>query len=249
MRRGRTSPSAQSATYETPKYGKGNALYEAYPMEELRQMHLKTPLLVLFSACLSFAASNKISPDLRKLPSAPADVLIQFATTPAARHHERIATKGGRLKHNFAELMNAAAYTVSSATLEELAADPDVLYISPDRKVKATLDYANPATGAGRAFQYGYSGAGITVAVIDSGVNDSIADLQGQRGSRVLYSQSFVPNDRNTQDLYGHGTHVAGIIAGNAALSSGAGYSRFFSGNCTWSKYHQFPRPGCERSR
>src|SRR5207302_11199236 len=68
-------------------------------------------------------------------------------------------------------------------------------------------------------------GTGIGIAVIDSGVYQH-DDLQSadMKSSRVVYSESFVPGDPSTNDAYGHGTHVAGILAGNGHDSAG----RFF---------------------
>src|SRR5208337_2020885 len=48
--------------------------------------------------------------------------------------------------------------------------------------------------------------------------------------SRVVWNQSFVSGNASAADQYGHGTHVAGLIAGNGASSTGSKYSRTFEG-------------------
>jgi serine protease AprX len=83
-----------------------------------------------------------------------------------------------------------------------------------------SADNFGPATGGDLALRYGYEGRGVTVAVIDSGIADH-ADLRDAATGllRVLYHESFVPRDSGNgkNDRYGHGTHVAGIVAGNGA--------------------------------
>jgi len=69
---------------------------------------------------------------------------------------------------------------VSVKALKELASDDEVVRISPDRPVKALLDYAAPTVGADLAWQSGWDGSGIGVAVIDSGINPAL-DLGGTR--------------------------------------------------------------------
>jgi serine protease AprX len=108
---------------------------------------------------------------------------------------------------------------------------PDVAYITPDRPNKVAFDDALPAVLADVArVQYALDGSGIGIAVIDSGVY-SHDDLQKADGSasRIVYSESFVPGDLSTGDPYGHGTHVAGILAGNGR-DSATGYSEQYTG-------------------
>jgi serine protease AprX len=84
------------------------------------------------------------------------------------------------------------------------------------------------------ALGYGWDGTGVGVAIIDSGItqeNDLLtAEGKGSTVSRIIYSQSFVPNVNSTSDQYGHRTHVAGIVAGNGAASTGSNYFKTFRG-------------------
>src|SRR5205085_11582487 len=69
----------------------------------------------------------------------------------------------------------------------------------------------------------GYDGSGIGIAVIDSGVSSWHDDLAGGgTAQRVTAFVDLVGGRTAAYDDYGHGTHVAGIIAGNGADSGGA---------------------------
>ena len=71
-----------------------------------------------------------------------------------------------------------------------------------------------------KADQLSLNGSGVTVAVIDSGVTTSHPDFKTGNSSRIIASTKFGSN-LTTEDLYGHGTHVAGVIGGNGSASSG----------------------------
>jgi serine protease AprX len=58
----------------------------------------------------------------------------------------------------------------------------------------------------------------VGVAVIDTGIAGDVPDFQTPRGSRVIASAVTNPCARDANDHYGHGTHVAGLIAGNSLL-------------------------------
>lgn len=73
-----------------------------------------------------------------------------------------------------------------------------------------TIRYNLSKISATQAWQSCYQGQGITVAVIDSGVDLDHPDLQ----ANIVSSKNFVSGVSSADDDYGHGTHVAGIIAG-----------------------------------
>src|SRR6266478_8212016 len=114
-------------------------------------------------------------------------------------------------------LIPAVVQVVPVSSLLDLANNSSVKYVSLDRPIGGTLahatDYSHVAVGATIAAGYGLTGSGVGVAILDSGISNH-PDL----ASRVVYRQSFVAS-KNLDD-YGHGTHVAGIVAGNGASSN-----------------------------
>jgi len=202
-------------------------------------------LIVLLAAGTSLAdgKKHKLSKELDAVKGghngATVDVIIQFNQTPTAAHHQKVQNKGGALKTKL-DVIKGAHYSVPADSLKDLEKDPDVAYISPNRSLSgtatSTLDYTPEAVNAPAAWrQWGLDGTGIGVAVIDSGVS-AVGDLYWWNpsnqtyGSRVVYSQNFVPGTTDTSDLYGHGTHVAGIIAGAGWFSTGSNFTHTFKG-------------------
>ncbi|MGW2835305.1 S8 family peptidase [Streptomyces sp. NPDC001286] len=81
---------------------------------------------------------------------------------------------------------------------------------------KAALDKSVPQIGAPVAWAAGYTGKGVKVAVLDTGVDTTHPDLKSQ----VVASKNFTAATDAT-DHFGHGTHVASIVAGTGAKSGG----------------------------
>src|SRR5437763_7329415 len=181
----------------------------------------------LMTATVCLADHHKLSHDLRGVdPESNVDVIVQFKGTLTGQQHEALARRGALLKADLPSI-KAGAYTVRAAALESLADDADVVFIAPDLPVSATTFNGGPdwatATVLGLNSSFAslpYDGAGIGVAILDSGINgvDDLINAQG-KSSVVLY-KSFVPGDDSTADRYGHGTHVAGSLPGNGAASS-----------------------------
>jgi subtilisin family serine protease len=107
------------------------------------------------------------------------------------------------------------AMRVSADGLRQLEQDPAVERIWPDLPVRAFLDQAVPFLHVPDLWQIGYTGQGMRIAIVDTGVDPNHPDLAG----RVAASSDFT--GEGPQDALGHGTHVAGIAAGSGAASEG----------------------------
>ncbi|MDX2549757.1 S8 family peptidase [Streptomyces stelliscabiei] len=81
---------------------------------------------------------------------------------------------------------------------------------------EVTLDRSVARIGAPKAWKAGFDGKGVTIAVLDTGVDATHPDLKGQVKAAKNFSTS-----PDTTDKYGHGTHVASIAAGTGAGSRG----------------------------
>src|SRR5581483_8884263 len=105
----------------------------------------------------------------------------------------------------------------------------NVAYVSLDRPLAASLDYSAAGVNAPAAWTSGWDGTGIGVAVIDSGIyNHPDLNARYLSRSRVVYRQSFIGGTK--YDDFGHGTHVAGIVASNGSSSSKPGSFHTFKG-------------------
>ena len=130
------------------------------------------------------------------------------------------------------------------ATLQTLASDPNVVSIKEEVAVPPTLYQSIPLIDADDAWSMGYSGAGQTVAILDTGVNKSHSMLSGKIVSEACYStsdgdgvsNSLCPGGVDSSTATGsgvnctssingcnHGTHVAGIAAGKNGSTSSTG--------------------------
>ena len=116
--------------------------------------------------------------------------------------------------------LSAQVADIPDSCLASLSAHPDVRAVSVDRAVRGALQRTTRATVGATwvAEQFGFDGAGVGIAIVDSGVAAWHEDLGN---SRVAHFADFVNRQRQPYDDYGHGTHVAGIIAGNGQSSGG----------------------------
>jgi len=113
---------------------------------------------------------------------------------------------------------------IGNRHLNSLANNPWVKSIHVDRPVFRAMDRTSVMTGV-RAVQYamGYDGTGVGVAIVDSGITAWHDDLMGGGigGQKVVQFVDFVGHQPTPYDDNGHGTHVAGIVAGSGYDSYG----------------------------
>ena len=126
------------------------------------------------------------------------------------------------------------ALEVSPRALEAIQRSPRVTTIQEDRPESALLDRSAPVVQAPDMWSTGYTGTGRTIAVLDTGVDSSHPFLAGKTVEEACYSsESDCPNGSTSQtgagsaipcdyaDACDHGTHVAGIAAGEGSSFSG----------------------------
>jgi serine protease AprX len=187
-------------------------------------------------------SSAPLDPRIATLAARRPDQLVQTIVqfkggVSADRARWDIARFAGNV---FGELhiINALAVKLTAREARSLAASPDVRAVSLNAAIKTEGD---PAAGAGHdhgrrslnanslettydqtmgipaLWQGGIDGAGIGVAVIDTGIDGNLPDFQNSNGagSRVVETAITNPGATTAGDGYGHGTDVAGIIAGN----------------------------------
>lgn len=180
--------------------------------------------IVAFSAFAArgFAQASgdlKLDPVLRARAAAPrgySRVIVRL--TPGFTLDGVVRGLSGTLGRRLT-LLDAQVADVPDNALEALAGLPGVAEISLDRRIQGTDERTNVTIGADWVQQtLGYDGSGVGVAIIDSGVTSWHDDLGPSRVARFVDFVNFQPSP---YDDYGHGTHVAGIIAGDGFDSGG----------------------------
>ena len=133
----------------------------------------------------------------------------------------RAAGLAARPRDAFTLLANGLALEVPAGEVARLARLPGVAAVVPDAPVRASAGASVPLVGApelwARRDPRGLKvrGAGVTVAVVDTGVDYTHPALGGGfgPGHKVVAGYDFVNDDPDPMDDNGHGTHVAGIVA------------------------------------
>jgi len=172
--------------------------------------------IVLLGGLPAFAATA--TGIKRPQPGETVEVLVRYAAQPTAAQHRRVTDRAGRIRAAF-DRVPVAHYDLTPEALADLEANPNVVSISPNQPLQAFIDRVTCSANYWPLNDYYMSlgrgkAPGIGVAILDSGINPANPNfnLWHTSKSRIVYSQSFVGGDTN--DEFGHGTHVAGIAVG-----------------------------------
>ena len=175
------------------------------------------------------APPETVAKAMRANSFAPGRILVEArAGLPGAEFDKILAPYGGmrrKVGQSNLNVVEVPSNGSEQAVIEQLMRNPNIKYAEVDRLVAPSFVPNDPyfgieshlsVIGAGAAWDMS-RGAGVTIAILDSGVDSTHPDLAGQ----LLPGYNFYDNNGNTADVNGHGTAVAGTAA--AAINNGQG--------------------------
>ena len=205
--------------------------YQSRSYRTLRVLwHIAAVLLAAVALQLPLAASAdagqrraRLSADLTQHLASASASDVDVIVSGSVERVERLARRYNlRVRKN---LTSGAVFSVSRQTLDALSQDLEVESLSGNATVRSAMALTTQFTGAEAAWAGAIeslgrvNGSGIGVAVIDSGIDVRHPALQ----NRVIASVDFTDRRGRGEDFYGHGTHIAGIIAARGFKNGAVG--------------------------
>ncbi len=165
-------------------------------------------------------------------------ILIKAQQTNVKNEINRVlsgSNKGAKVAmgKEFKNSFNGFTVNITSDKVDQIKKINGVKNVYPNYEVKAVLMDSVPKINADDVWELDIegnnclesekpclTGEGITIAIIDTGIDYTHSDLGGCFGSscKIIGGYDYVNNDQNPMDDHGHGTHCAGIAAGNGTL-------------------------------
>ena len=167
----------------------------------------------ILGVVFSMAAVGVIGPTSSQVQAASnnkVDVFVSFDKTPGVAERAIVERAGGTVRFSYT-IVPAVAASVPEAAIKGLLSNPNVTAVELDGTVYAVGAELENAwgvkrIGSGTVHDGGNKGAGVKIGIIDSGVDHGHQDLDGVYAG----GYDFVQDDADPDDVYGHGTHVAG---------------------------------------
>jgi len=124
------------------------------------------------------------------------------------------------VKKEFTHVFTGMAVTLPQEAIDKVENLPYVRKVWKDKKVVALLTESVPLINATQLWELGFTGKGIKIAIVDTGIDYTHPDLGNcfGQGCKVIGGWDIVNNDSDPIDDNGHGTHCAGIAAANGSL-------------------------------
>ncbi len=201
---------------------------------------ISTALLIIALGALlllsSLSPAAHAAPALLQLAATNPDAQVAVIVQQTSKDVDLtgwVMRSGGSVTHDLS-IVNAFSAELPARLAAQLAVVPGVRWISLDSMVEKSgckdCDiklYGDPssyldAIGATKEPAKGLTGKGVTVAVVDSGIDNDLDLANGQsKQSRIIARARIKDEPKGWFDHYGHGTFVAGVIGGNGKQSKG----------------------------
>src|SRR3954469_16876069 len=164
-------------------------------------------------------AQARVATVAAKAPNKKVTAIVQFKASVGEQAAAKLVRKHQGKVTSRVPLIHGLAVKLPAKQAKALARDGKVAGLTLNSRVHSTgVDASQLATGypkttrADKLWARGITGRGVGVAVIDTGVAGQLPDFAGRIAANVVTS----PAATTAGDGFGHGTHVAGIIAGNS---------------------------------